>query len=208
MVSVLRESISVLDGIGFLNVLLPFIFVYIIIFAILEKTRVLGVENGKAKKNLNAMVAFVIGFVFIASTSHVDSLLLYLQILGMALVFVMALLYGLASFKEDKHFDMKNFVYVIVLIFVIVAFFYVMGFLNNAKWDFILELIFNPVVITVVCFYLIIMFVTGGKKKKKGAESGGSESQANSNKSSEPFEVPGAKHVKRTTREELESKKS
>ena len=168
MVSVLRESIGALDNIGFLNVLLPFIFVYIVVFALLEKTKVLGIEqNGKAKKNLNAMVAFVLAFVFIASTSHVDSLLLYLQILGMALVFVMALLYGLAAFKTDKAFEMKNFIYVVVLIFVIVAFFYAMGFLNNAKWDFILDLIFNPVVITVVCFYLIIMFVTGGFGKKK-----------------------------------------
>ncbi|MBT3304587.1 hypothetical protein HN592_02475 [Candidatus Woesearchaeota archaeon] len=169
MVSVLRESIGALDNIGFLNVLLPFIFVYLIVFALLEKTKVLGIErNGKSKKNLNAMVSFVLGFVFIASTSHVVSLLLYLQILGMALVFVMALLYGFAAFKEDKAFEFKNFIYVVVLIFIIVAFFYAMGFLNNAKWDFVLELIFNPVVITVVCFYLIIMFVTGGGKKKAG----------------------------------------
>jgi hypothetical membrane protein len=55
---------------------LPFLLVFTIVFAILEKTKVLGTEEieGKkyTKKNLNAIAAFVIAFLVIASSELVE----------------------------------------------------------------------------------------------------------------------------------------
>lgn len=63
------------DRLGIYDVILPFLLVFTIVFAILEKTRVLGTEkidgNTTSKKNLNSLVAFVIAFLTIASSSIV-----------------------------------------------------------------------------------------------------------------------------------------
>ena len=146
---------------------LPFVFVYIILYAVLEKTKVLGTENEKPRRNLNSIVAFVIGFIFITAASRVEDLTMYLQILGMGLVFVMSVLFLFAAYNEQKIFEKTNYIYAIAFVFVAVAFFYSMGFWNDEKWDFIFELVFNPVVIMVVTFYILVMFITGGFGGKK-----------------------------------------
>lgn len=69
--TVFGDVIGFLDRLGVYDIILPFLLVFTIVFAIFEKTKVLGVEEvaGKMypKKNLNAMAAFVIAFLVIAS---------------------------------------------------------------------------------------------------------------------------------------------
>lgn len=67
--------IGFLEKLGVYDVILPFLLVFTIVFAIFERTKVLGTEEleGKhyTKKNLNAMVAFVIAFLVVASSQLV-----------------------------------------------------------------------------------------------------------------------------------------
>src|SRR3989338_8041251 len=69
--TVFGDVIGFLDRLGVYDIVLPFLLVFTIVFAIFEKTKVLGTEEvaGKPypKKNLNAMAAFVIAFLVIAS---------------------------------------------------------------------------------------------------------------------------------------------
>jgi hypothetical protein len=78
--TVLGGTIDFLGRLGVYDVLLPFLLVFTLVFAFLEKTKVLGVEIVKDKsgtehsftrKNLNAVVAFCIGFFVIASSQLV-----------------------------------------------------------------------------------------------------------------------------------------
>ncbi|MBI5391028.1 hypothetical protein HZB02_06065 [Candidatus Woesearchaeota archaeon] len=70
--SVFRDAITFFDKIGIYDVVLPFLLVFTIMFAILEKTKVFGMEqidgHDYTKKNLNAMTAFVTAFVVVASS--------------------------------------------------------------------------------------------------------------------------------------------
>ena len=72
MASVLRGTIDFLKDFGLFDVILPFLLIFAIVFAILEKTRAFGTEevNGHemAKKNLNSMFAFVTSFIVVASS--------------------------------------------------------------------------------------------------------------------------------------------
>jgi hypothetical protein len=74
--STFRGVVEFFDTIGLYDVVLPFILVFTIVFAILEKTKVLGMEKIGEKeytrKNLNAMVAFVVAFLVIASSQLVE----------------------------------------------------------------------------------------------------------------------------------------
>lgn len=76
MASQFREILVFFEDIGVYDVILPFLLVFTIVFAILDKTKVLGTEEvgGKhyPKKNLNAVVAFVIAFLVIASSRLVE----------------------------------------------------------------------------------------------------------------------------------------
>lgn len=190
MASVFRESITQLQDLGVLQVILPFLFVFTIVFGILEKTRVLGVENKRPRRNLNAMSAFVIAFIFIAGTSRVESLTLYLQILAMGLVFVTLLLFLIASFQYKLIFEKTTIIYLLAFIFVIVGFFWSVGIFVLEDYGFIFELLLNPVSLGIVVFFLLIAFITGGSSKKIKVRSEEKEVRKASkpeSKSKEPF---------------------
>jgi len=74
--SLFRDAIVFFEKLGIYDVVLPFLLVFTIVFAILEKTKVLGteeIEGAKySKKNLNAIVAFTIAFITIASSRLVE----------------------------------------------------------------------------------------------------------------------------------------
>lgn len=99
MASTFREILLFFNKIGVYDVVLPFLLVFTIVFAILEKTKVFGQEDVEGRKltrkNINAMVAFVIAFLVIASSQLVEIIttvsswmviLLMLSILFMILV--------------------------------------------------------------------------------------------------------------------------
>jgi len=77
----------------------PFLLIFFIVFAILEKTKLLG---GDDKKQLNALVAFVIGFIFVSAVfpkEMVGNLILFLTI-AIVIVFVILLLWGFVMGEE------------------------------------------------------------------------------------------------------------
>jgi len=106
MVSTFRTIIEFFDQIGIYDVILPFILVFTIVFAILEKTRVLGVEdiNGKPypKKNLNAMVAFCVSFFVIASSEIVEILTAVSSQMVVLLMLSVLFLLLVGSFYKEK----------------------------------------------------------------------------------------------------------
>jgi hypothetical protein len=78
----------------------PFLLIFFIVFAILEKTKIFGEE----KKQINALVAFVIGLIFISVVTPkmiVGNLILFLTI-ALVVVFVVLLLWGFVTGGEAK----------------------------------------------------------------------------------------------------------
>lgn len=71
----LRDILGFLDRLGMYDVILPFLLVFSVTFAILEKTKIFGtieIDNVQyTRKNYNAIVAFSLGFLVIASTKLV-----------------------------------------------------------------------------------------------------------------------------------------
>jgi len=88
----------VLQNSIFVRFILPFLLVFFIIFAILEKTKLLGSD----KKQINAMVAFVIGLIVVAVAYPVlviSNLILFLT-LAIITVFVGLLIWGFLMGEE------------------------------------------------------------------------------------------------------------
>src|SRR3989338_9074777 len=105
--STFRGIISFFGDIGIYDVVLPFLLVFTIVFAILEKTRVLGVDKVEGdsypKKNINALVAFVTAFLVIASTRLVALINEAMaNIVVLLLLSVMFLLLIGSFYREDE----------------------------------------------------------------------------------------------------------
>ena len=84
---------------------LPFLLIFFIVFALLEKTKVLGSD----KKQVNALVAFVVGLIFISAVSPklmVSNLILFLTV-AIVVMFIGMLLWGFAIGGEAKVSDKK-----------------------------------------------------------------------------------------------------
>ncbi|RME77362.1 hypothetical protein D6774_04770 [Candidatus Woesearchaeota archaeon] len=109
MVSAFRGVLEFFDRIGIYDVVLPFLLVFSIVFAILEKSKVFGtevLEDGKryTKKNINSMVAFVVAFLVVASSEIVriinESLANMVILLMLAVSFL--ILIGVFYKAEDE----------------------------------------------------------------------------------------------------------
>ena len=105
--STFREVLDFLGELGIYDVVLPFLLVFAIVFAIFEKTKILGTEKIEGheytKKNLNAIIAFVISFFVVASSKLVgviNQALSNIVLLLMLIVFFL-LLVGV-FFKEGE----------------------------------------------------------------------------------------------------------
>lgn len=106
----------------------PFFLIFFITFALLEKTKIFG----DGKKQINALVAFVIGLIFVSVAypkDIVNNLILFLTV-AIVVVFVFLLLWGFISGEEAKLPGMAGLKWVALILLtiaVIIAVFWAMG---------------------------------------------------------------------------------
>ena len=122
MASPLEIAINFLKDFGFFDVVLPFLLVFTIVFAILEKTMILGKdESGKPKKNVNSMVAFSIALFVVAASNVVAILQQALPLVTLVLIVIISLMLLIGSFMETGEFSFKDYKYTrYLLVFVII----------------------------------------------------------------------------------------
>ena len=89
----------------FQDLILPFILIFVLIFAILQKTKLLG----DGVQQINAVIAFVIAGIFVAFSAYVVWLKSFAIFLAIALfiLFVFMLIYGF-TYADDKGFTLRK----------------------------------------------------------------------------------------------------
>jgi len=104
----------------FSRFLLPFFLVFFILYAILEKTKILGGENHK----INALVSFIIGLIFVtflSPTLILNNLVLFLSI-AMVIVLIVLMIWGfLSGDAEMKILTEKGWMKITLFVIVIIA---------------------------------------------------------------------------------------
>ncbi len=112
MVSQLRGVINFFQDVGIYDVVLPFLLVFTIVFAILEKTKALGVDtiDGKTytKKNLNSMIAFVIAFFVVASVRLVAIISETMSNIVLLILLAVSFLMLVGVFLGSEEFSLKD----------------------------------------------------------------------------------------------------
>ena len=145
MVSPFRGAVDFLDRLGVFEVVLPFLLVFTIVFAILERTRIFGTEkiNDKdmSKKNLNAMVAFTTAFFVVASSKLVEVITKVSANMVLLLMLSVLFLLLVGSFSPEpeagKAFVLPGFwrgAFIVIMFIGIVAIFLDAIRTDNQSW--------------------------------------------------------------------------
>ena len=139
--STLRGVISFLDTIGVYDIILPFLLVFTIMFAILEKTKILGTEKvgdvELTKKNLNAMIAFIVGFLVVASTRLVSiinqtlSHVVLLLILAVSFLLLVGVFFGSKEFTLESYPGWIKFLMVVMFVSIVLILLNALGWLTS-----------------------------------------------------------------------------
>ncbi len=169
--SPLRGVIEFFGEIGLYDVVLPFLLVFTIVFAIFEKTRVLGeetIDNKKySRKNLNTMAAFVIAFLVVASSKLVAIISTVSSQMVVLLMLAVLFLLLVGSFYKEGEFDLskgwKVFFSVIMFIGIVLIFLNAIEFEGeswlNIFWSWVSGNNASNAVGSIVLLILIVLCV-------------------------------------------------
>lgn len=175
-----------MEKLGVYDIILPFLLVFTLVFAILEKTKILGVEKVKdqefTKKNINAMVAFVTAFLVIASTQLVAVISSVMANVVLLLILSVCFLLLVGSFYSDKQFSLENspkwvtFLMVFMFVGIVIIFLNALGWLETVFGVFYLMFTNLDAEWAATTLFLLIIigfivYVTYEPKRKEAVKS-------------------------------------
>jgi len=161
---------TILQNPFFINIILPFLLVFTIVFAILQKSEVLG----KGKKQIDALVALVIGLIFVAFSWAVNLIDIMVPFLAVSLIviFVFLVLWG-SVWGNSVPSAVKIVIGILVALAVSFAVLYVTGSLNYLYNLFLSEGVGKTILMNVIMgvfiigAILVILLGKGGGEGKK-----------------------------------------
>lgn len=177
--TVLGGILDFLGRLGVYDVLLPFLLVFTLVFAFLEKSKVLGIEviqdkAGKehtyTRKNLNAIVAFTMAFFVIASSQLVRIISEVMANVVILVVTSLCFMLAVGIFHSGKD-EMavpekwKTPLWIISAIVIVLILFNSLGWIQ-AIYDFVTRTANSTWFATVVFLLIFIglmMWITSGK---------------------------------------------
>ncbi|MBN1501940.1 hypothetical protein JW930_00210 [Candidatus Woesearchaeota archaeon] len=179
-----RGAIQFLEKIGVYEVVLPFLLIFTIIFAILEKSKIFGTETidniEYTKKNLNSMFAFVTAFLAVASTRLVAAINEAAANITILLLLAVCFLLLVGTFHSGKEeFDLlsqyKAIFYVIMFVSILLIFLHAIKTEDGTPWltfvwDYIVNNIssaaFGALILTLVLIGLMSWITSSPSKEK------------------------------------------
>jgi len=185
--SPLGNAIEFFQDFGLFDIVLPFLLIFTLVFAILEKTKILGTEPGSdnaPRKNLNAMVGFSVALIVVASNKIVSALNEALpNVILLLVVFICFLLLVGTFFKtSEKGLDFsdlkgwKGVIFGVTVVSLILIFFSAIKTDSGESWlewvwNYVLENWGGTVFASIILFVVIIgaiAYVVSGSKKGGG----------------------------------------
>lgn len=173
----LEEFGRVLERWGFMDVMLPFLLIFTIIFAVLEKTKILGEE----KRNMNTAIALIFGLIIVIPhitgnlPAGYDPVLVInsaLPSVGLVVVAIISLMILIGVFAHEKMYlgmSMPGWVAFLSVAILIIIFGSASGWWISG-FDQWLDRTFGSdalaIFIMLIVFGIIIAFVTGGEGER------------------------------------------
>lgn len=112
-----RDFFTSLQEFGVYDYILPFLLVFAIIFAILEKTQIFG----EGKTNVNAVIAIVVGLLLVVQRDIVEMINLFLPRVSLIIIVILMLLLVLTLLGGKSFQGLQGSVLTIAVIVSVIA---------------------------------------------------------------------------------------
>jgi len=150
----------------FKDIILPFVLIFTLVFAILEKSRLLGED----KHQINAIIGFVMAGILITFSTQVEwiSQFVIFLVISLMILFVFMLLYGFAYSGKDGFTlgeGYKKLIAGIAFVAVVIATLIITGYSDKAVNFFTSDSIGSSILFIVIIAAAIAAVIFGGKKK-------------------------------------------
>ncbi|MBN1386318.1 hypothetical protein JW968_05090 [Candidatus Woesearchaeota archaeon] len=164
-----------LDRLGVTEILLPFLLVFTIVFAVLQKTHIFGAE----KKNMNMMIALIMGMTVIfdhilrwrpgrSVAEIINSALPQVSLIAVAIIMLLLMIGVFGARLEIAGTSLATWVGLFSLIAIIVIFGQAAGW--GWHWPWWLRWLDDPdtvsVIIIVLVFGIVIAYITHEPKER------------------------------------------
>lgn len=159
-----KEVFQFLVNLGLLDVILPFLLVFLISYSTLQKTGMLGLgKKDKPRKELNAMIAFVMGFFAVLATNllSVMNIIMFYFVLLLMIGLMLALVIGIAG----GHTSSKFYIAIMLFLAGVFVFYGLAQFGIVSKDNF-----FKGFLLPLALLGLIVWGLYSFFKKEKSAE--------------------------------------
>jgi signal transduction histidine kinase len=187
MATYLESAIQALNRLGFWSVVIPFVLAFAVVFALLQKTKILGEKSTR----YNAVIAFVFSmlFVYFVDLAHILYFTLYVVILGLAgiMIYLLFFAFGWEQKKEEKFFKKIRW-WVILGIMVFLAIVFAGPFVD---WDAVMGVLINPATVMLAVFIAAFWFILGFKGKGKEEEEKEEKKEERKAEEKAPEQKPG-----------------
>lgn len=154
-----RDTITMLQEAGVYEVLLPFLLIFAIVFATLEKTKVLG----KDKTNINALVSLVIGLLLIVQQSIVQTINSFLPRVSLIIVVILMFLLIISMIAGKEFKGLQGTFLTFAIVGVIISLYFALSpstDISQETRDSLLR-----IGLPLIIFLALMFFITGGPKK-------------------------------------------
>lgn len=174
----LEEFVRILDSWGLTDVMLPFLLIFVVIFALMAKTRILGED----KKKYNLVVALVIALLVVIPhvlnyyppesdvVEIMNTALPQVSLIAVAVIMLLILVGLFGGEAKWMGSSLSGWIAIVAFIVIIIIFGGAAGWWENWSWfyDFFgAETV--AIIVMILIFAIIVWWVTRGEGKEKEA---------------------------------------
>lgn len=160
------DVIITLQEAGVFEYVLPFLLIFAILFAILEKTQVFGTD----KTNVNVVVATVIGLLVLVQPDIIKTINLFLPRVSLIIVVILMFLLIISMIAGNTFSGLKGHVFAIAVVVVIIAVIVALTLPSSGSFGFYLSQNDRDALLSIglpmLLFFLVLGLIT--KKPNKG----------------------------------------
>lgn len=164
-----KDTLDAMEDLGFFEIILPFILIFTLVFAVLQKTMLFGKES----KKYNMVIALVIALLFLTASKLIEAVNKMLPVVAIILVAVLGLfmIMGFFGMKEGGP-GTKFFGILVGGIAIALGIFYFVDssgdiFRNINRF---LQPHWTPIILVGIMIAVIALVAASGSKKETSSE--------------------------------------
>ncbi|MBI2106817.1 hypothetical protein HYT57_02425 [Candidatus Woesearchaeota archaeon] len=170
MVSQIQDVFAQLQNIGLYDFILPFLLVFTIVFAILEKTYIFGKTsgpNGESKRNINAVVALVLGLIIVNQFEIIQSLNNFLPKISFFIIVSLMILILFGLFGANVERGLSGFLLTGAAIISLVATYWALGPSLDFRVPYWVQDNASTILVLLIILIIIFAVVSGGGNRQQ-----------------------------------------